>query len=260
MCSRCNNPARRLATGSASVAAATAIGVVLLLAAGVAYRVASVLLDRKPGEHVKLPVPLQEIPLRIGGWTGEELEIETATDLYMRRHFADDYVSRRYVNAAERLWADAYIVYCSTRLSGILGHQPRVCYPNNGWVWDITTPSQFTSRSGRTVECLVHCFHKPAPAYLQVYVLNFYILDGRVTLSERDFSSLFDRRINLSGDPARYVAQVQISSTTEHSTRALASQMADTIFDHLPDQNGRVGVADTLVESPQTSGAVSTGR
>jgi len=260
MCSRCNNPARRLAAGAASIAATTTVSVILLLAAGVAYRVAGVLLDRKPGEHVKLPVPLKEIPKQIGGWTGEELEIEAATDIYMRRHFADDYVSRRYANLAERLWADAYIVYCSTRLSGILGHQPRVCYPNNGWIWDSTAPSHFTSRSGRTVECLVHCFHKPAPAYLQVYVLNFYVLDGRVTLSERDFSSLFDRRINLSGDPARYVAQVQISSVTENATKALASQMADIIFDHLPDQNGRVAVADTLVGSPQTSGAVPTGR
>lgn len=260
MYSRCNSPARGFAPGSVSIAAATIVSVVLLLVAGAAYRVGSVLLDRRPGEYVKLPVPLQEIPIQIGGWTGEELEIEASTDKYMRTRFADDYVSRRYVNASEQLWADAYIVYCSTRLAGILGHRPRICYPNNGWIWDSTTPSQFTSRSGRAVACLIHCFHKPAPAYLQVYVLNYYILNGRVTLSERDFSSLLDRQINLSGNPAKYVAQVQISSISEYSARALASQMAEIIFDYLPDQNGRVAVADTLVGPSTMTGTRSDGQ
>ncbi|NLH43213.1 MAG: hypothetical protein GX448_15340, partial [Planctomycetes bacterium] len=63
---------------------------------------------------------------------------------------------------------------------------------------------------------------------------------------EKEFSGLFGRTPNLAGDPARYVAQVQISSTTEQACRALASDIADTIFAYLPDSSGRV----TAIEAP----------
>lgn len=254
------NPAKYRASGSTSVAAAATVSVLLLLTAGVAYRVTAPAWTTEIGMHVDLPVPLKEIPRQVGDWTGEDLEIPTTTQIYMKTHFADDYMSRRYANQAERIWADAYVVYCSTRLSGMLGHKPSVCYPGNGWIWDSTVPSQFTARSGRTIECLIHCFHKPAPSYLQVYVLNFYVLNGQITLREKDFSSLIDRQLNLSGDPARYVAQVQISSVAEYSIMALASQMADIILAHLPDQNGYVSVADITVGLTKAGGAVESDR
>jgi len=257
---RRSSSTRRLANGTASILAAAFVSVVLLLGAGVAYRAAASAWDKKPGKQVELPFPLGQIPKQIDDWMGEDLEIPAVTQQYMRAHFADDYLSRRYFNAAERIWADAYIVYCSSRPSGILGHQPRVCYPNNGWIWDSTVESQFTSRSGRRIECLVHSFHRPAPAYQQICVLNFYVLNGRVTLRDKDFSSLFDRRPNLAGDPARYVAQVQISSLTEYSARTLASQAMDIILGYLPDQNGHVGVADTLMGPKLNEGAAETGK
>jgi hypothetical protein len=87
---------------------------------------------------------------------------------------------------------------------------------------------------------LIHRFHKPAPAYEQIVVLNFYILNGQITADESDFSGPLGRRPNISGDPARYVAQVQISSVLENSIRAAAKDMTDLILDYLPDMNGRI--------------------
>ena len=258
---RRSNPSDLLASGSASVPVAAAVSVVLLVAAGVAYRVAASAWDKSPDKHIDLPVPLKEIPKQIGGWTGEELEIEAGTDAYMRSRFADDYVSRKYVNPSERLMADVYVVYCSTRPAAILGHKPRICYPGGGWIWDDTAPSEFTTRSGRMIGCLIHSFHRPPPAYQQIYVLNFYVLNGGIVLSEKEFSSLLDRRPNLSGDIARYVAQVQISSVnTEYPARVLASQMADIILSYLPDQNGHVPVADAMADSTHAGGAAESQR
>lgn len=194
--------------------------------------------------HIELPVPLSKIPKLVGNWTGEELEIEAGTQIYMKKNFADDYVSLRYMNATDRLWADVYVVYCATRMAGILGHQPRVCYPGNGWIWDGTTPSRINTQAGRTIDCLIHRFHKPAPAYQDVYVLNFYVLNGQITLSEKDFSGWFGRRPNLAGDPAQYVAQVQISSVIERAPGTLASQITDIILDFLPDGNGHVAAVN----------------
>lgn len=232
------------------------VAVALLVGAGVAYRAFASRWQVTIDKPIELPVPLSQIPKQIGAWVGEELEIETGTKIYMERHFADDYVSLRYFNATNRLWADAYIVYCASRPAGILGHQPRVCYPGNGWIWDSTAPSQFTTRSGRTVDCLMHRFHKPAPAYQDVYVLNFYVLNGRITLSEKDFSGWLGRRPNLAGDPARYVAQVQISSTNERSPGALASEITDTILAFLPDGDGHVAAVDVPNGPTQADAAV----
>ena len=170
---------------------------------------------------------------------GEDLEIPSTTAIYMKTNFADDYISRRYVNLAEGIWADVYVVYCSSKPAGIIGHQPRVCYPNNGWIRDSTETSEFTSRSGRPISCLVHRFHRPAPSYQEIVVLNFYVLNGKITLSEDEFSGFWGRWPNIAGDPARYVAQVQVSSVFEHAARLAAADTADVILGFLPDQKGR---------------------
>jgi len=73
-----------------------------------------------------------------------------------------------------------------------------------------------------------------------VFVLSFYVLNGQVTLRERDFSGFLDRTPNISGNPARYVAQVQISSAFEPSAIAAARDLVDTILTFLPDRHGYV--------------------
>jgi len=68
-------------------------------------------------------------------------------------------------------------------------------------------------------------------------------LNGQITTDESDFSSPLGRRPNIAGDPARYVAQVQISSVLENSIRTAAREITDLILDFLPDKNGRVRAA-----------------
>ncbi len=248
------NPERRFGRGATSLTVSTIVAVTLLVGAGAGYRVLASAWRMTVDRHIELPVPLTEIPKRVGNWMGADLEIDPVTRSYMETHFADDYLSRRYVNTAEGRLADLYLVYCSTRLAGILGHKPRVCFPGNGWIWDETLQSQFTSRSGRQIDCLVHSFHKPPPAYQQVYVLNFYVLNGRITLREKDFSGWSARRLNLTGNSARYVAQVQISAVNEPAARALASEMTDILLNFLPDQQGRIGVADAMEGATRAGG------
>ncbi len=242
----CSQPHRY--RGAASFWLAACLAFVLLLLAGAVYRAQSSRIESLP--PISLPVPLENMPLEINGWIGRPLEIATTTDDYMRSNFADDYVSRRYVNSAEEIWADLYVVYCSSRLAGLSGHRPRVCYPGNGWIWDETTRSEFVSTSGRQIPCLVHRFHKPGLQYREVVVISFYILNGEITLDESDFSDFWGRRLNLAGDPARYVAQVQVSSVLEQSARAAIGSLADAVFAFLPDQNGRVQAACSVEEYP----------
>jgi EpsI family protein len=235
---------RWIRLGKISTSLVWVFAVILVLLSGIGYRVLASHLKLAVETPINLPVPLSAFPSQVGNWVGKDLPIPNTTKEYMEKHFADDFFSRRYINTSTKAWADVYVVYCSSQPGGILGHQPRVCYPGHGWIHDSTERSQFTSRAGRQIPCLIHRFHKPAPAYDQTVVLNFYILNGQITTDEDSFSGLFGRRPNIAGNPARYVAQVQISSVLENSIRTTAKDMTDLIMDFLPDKDGKVRAAE----------------
>lgn len=191
-------------------------------------------------EPIALSVPLAEFPHVLNGWTGADLEIPTTVQEYMRANFADDFINRRYTNEATQEWADLYVVYCSSRPGAILGHTPQVCFPANGWIHDGTTPSQITSRSGHSIDCLILRFHKASRPSDAMTVLCFYMVDGHIIASENDFPRHWAGGPSVSGGPARYVAQVEICSSREGFVRSAASSLADAILDSLPDPDGRL--------------------
>jgi len=217
------------------------LAIVLLVSAGITYRILASGMERAVSKTIKLPVPLGAFPLQVGNWTGKDLSIPNTTKEYMEKNFADDFFSRRYKNSVSNDWADVYVVYCSSRPGGILGHRPRRCYPGYGWIHDDTETKQFISQTSRQIPCLIHRFHKMNN---QTVVLNFYVLNGQPTAEENDFSGPLGRRLNIAGDPARYVAQVQISSEMKSSVLKMAEDVADLILDYLPDQNGKVRAVD----------------
>jgi hypothetical protein len=216
------------------------LAVALLYACGAVYRHYAPQWRGTGLDPVRLPVPLEQFPKEIRGWKGQDLPIATTTQQYMRQHFADDYLSRRYANLNIQSWADVYVVYCSSRPVGILGHKPSVCYPAHGWIPDETVPSEIVTRRGRKVPCLIHRLHKPAPNYAEVVVLSFYVVNGQLATDQKAFSGLMGRNPNISGDPAKYVAQVQISSVLENPIRSAARDMVDYILDILPNPQGVV--------------------
>lgn len=217
----------------------------LLVFSGVVYRVLASHLNLAFDAPIRLPMSLSTFPSHISNWTGTDLTIPNITKEYMEKNFADDFLSRRYVNSSNKTWADIYIVYCSSKPGGILGHRPRVCYTAHGWVHDSTEQSHFSSRAGLSIPCLIHRFHKPAPMNDQITVMNFYILNGHITTKESDFSSPSSRRPNLAQNPSQYVAQVQICSVLENSVRTAAKDITELVLDFFPDKNGEVRAADS---------------
>ncbi len=229
------------------------IAVAMLIVAGVGYRIAVARVGNL--EPISLPLPLDSIPYELGKWTGTDLEIQNITQEYMKTHFADDYISRRYINNDNQKWGNVYVVYCSSRPAGLIGHKPSICFVRSGWVSDKRSYSSFETPSGRTIECLVHKFYRPMPDYRSIVVLSFYVLNGKMTRNEKDFADFWGRRPNLSGNPARYVAQVQVSSHTVESAMAVASALADTILMYLPDEDGVVQAMGDAGDLGQAEGA-----
>lgn len=220
------------------------LAVLLLTGAGTIYRVLVSRLDLVVGS-VTLPVPLDAYPKRIGQWVGEDVPIPSNIQQVAGN---DAFVNRLYRNQVSKEWVNVYIAYTAHPRT-MLGHRPRVCYVAGGWVHDGTESGQFTSRSGRELSCLLHRFHRPAPDHEETVVLNFYIVNGRLTCDHRVFTGVGWRIPNIDGDPARYVTQVQISSALENSTRVAARDMADLIFDFFPDEDDQVKAVEYIESS-----------
>jgi hypothetical protein len=86
----------------------------------------------------------------------------------------------------------------------------------------------------------------PSPQYEERVVLNFYIVNGRLTSDESVFSGVGWRTPNIAGDPAHYAAQVQISSVLENSAMTAAKEMTELLLDFFPDEHGRVRATEYI--------------
>jgi len=216
-----------------------AIVCVVLLACGAGYRVAMAKYHVRMAERVVLPVPLSVFPLTVGDWTGQDRPLSREVEQIAGN---DDYINRFYADGLTGEWAYFYIAYSGNPRT-MLGHKPEVCYVSAGWVHDSTEQSHLVLPDGSTLPCLVHSFHEPPPKSGAVCVLNYYVLNGVPTNNEGQFAGLLDRVPNIEGNPARYVAQIEVSSVSEASVRKLAAATADEVLARLPDREGKVRAA-----------------
>ena len=222
------------------IVAAWALAMVLLVVIGVGYWLMAIKMNVIVTTHIKLEIPLSEFPIRIGQWVGRDVPIsETILEVAAN----DDFLSRLYVNESNNQWANIYIAY-TARPRTMLGHRPQVCYPANGWTHENTEHVQVISNTGRKISCLLHNFKKSISGTEQIIVLNYYIVNGRLTDDESVFSGLGWRTPNIGGNPARYVAQVQVSSLQEMSVRSAAKDFTDLVLAYFPDENGKVKASE----------------
>lgn len=219
--------------------------VALLLFSGIAYRVLASHLKIIIGTPIQLPVPLRAFPYEINGWGGRDVPIP---DNIQRVAGNDDFLNRLYINETNEQWANLYVAY-TARPRSMLGHRPQVCFVGGGWIHDDTKSSEFAINTDTKIPCLVHRFHRPAPQSEVRVVLNFYVLNGEVTADESGFSGVGWRTPNINGDPARYVAQVQISSVVENSVLNAAEDMTEQILEFFLDEEGSVNAVGDVEDS-----------
>ena len=215
----------------AKAAAFFLVGLSLIIISGGFYRHQLETTTFAAGKKPTLRKKLTSLPMVMGKWEGKDVEI---SENILRIADNDDYLNRLYVDRDTREWAMLYIAY-SSRPRSMIGHKPQACYVGNGWVHDYTDKHFFSTLQNREVESLIHRFHKPSSQSEQVVVVNYYIINGKISCDENVFSGLGWRSPNLNGDPAHYVAQVQISSALENSAIALARIFTDQILDHFND-------------------------
>ncbi|MDO8301778.1 MAG: exosortase-associated EpsI family protein [Sedimentisphaerales bacterium] len=209
------------------------VTLIAMVVCGVLYKTVAQRLQKSVGTPIRLPVPLRALPFVIGDWTGRDVPLDESI---VEAAANDDFCSRFYLNRNSNYGVTLYLAY-SARPRTMLGHRPDVCYVGAGWILDSTEKSSFVATSGKKIPCLLHRFHRPQLSPEELVVLNFYILNGKVSAEESGFSGIQWRTPNIEGNIARYVAQVQISSVLENSVRDAATDMTDTIVGFFPDTN-----------------------
>jgi len=226
------------------------MAVSVMLAAGFLCRYATSHLKFLMDKPIILDVPLKTFPIQIGNWRGKDVPIPN----YIQRIASnDDFLYRFYEQKGSGQWVSLYITY-SCRPRTMLGHRPQVCYVAMGWVYENTEQSQFIDYAGKPIPYLIHRFHKAGSNYQEIVVLNFYVLNGKIICNEKGFSGIEWRTPNLAGNPARYIAQIQISSSLENSVRAAAEDMTELLLDFLPDENGKVNALDYVKNTSLKNG------
>lgn len=207
---------------------------VTLLTAGYAYRKTAEHLDAlKP--MLQPAIPLSVLPYEIGSWEGKDQPLRE-TVLAVAGN--DDYVNRSFVNRDLSSYVNLYVAFTS-QPRNMLGHRPRVCYVGSGWIHDSTEEHEIVTEEGQVIPVLIHYFHKPFPEQTRVIVLNYYIINGRITRNHEDFSGIWWRVPTFSRKKIRYVAQVQVSSTSATAVLSFAAEVAPIIQPFMPVDNGK---------------------
>lgn len=206
------------------------LGVLVLGAAGGYYRHAAANLDAIAQIRLLPPIPLGNFPMTLGLWQGREVPI---SETVLRVAGNDDHLSRFYVNPQANMGASLYVGY-TAEPRRMLGHRPEVCYVGSGWIHDYTHPATVRTDAGNEIECLIHRFYRTGLAYEEVFVLNYYVLNGELTTDHTAFDGLRWRRPKQAGGHLAYVAQIQISSTSEQAVRSLAREVVDPIMSYMP--------------------------
>jgi hypothetical protein len=230
---------QKVCRGSNCLAIVAAL--VVLCGTGAIYRIFVSKMKIAVNTHIRLPLPLNTIPQQIGAWTGTDVPI---TETVQEVAGNDDFLSRLYVDRQTKQSANIYLGYSASPRT-MIGHRPDVCYSASGWINEGCEDKKFTSISGHQIPCLIRRFSRPPPEVGEIFVLNYYVINGRITAKEEEFSGLGWRTPNINGNLALYAAQIQISSTSEKSSLDLADDITDVLLAFLPDESGHVKAAES---------------
>jgi len=202
---------------SVFIAAITAC--LLMLFFGTAYRVLVAQLAASVNTAVLSAAALEQLPLQIGGWTGQEVPMDEAIVLATD---TDAHINRNYSrhNNSENVWL--YIAY-GVKARDLMPHRPEVCYTGAGWTFTESRSMDLPLSDGTILPCKTLQFSRGTLNIEKVTVLNYYIVDGQYC---RDVSLLRSKVWRGSGT-VRYVAQVQIiASNPSNLTIDAAVKMA----------------------------------
>lgn len=152
-------------------AAAGLLSAVILLAGGAAHRALRAELDAGERPANITPGTLARLPLRIGGWMGNDVPLDERT---IKKTDTDDHVSRRYRRGVDSV--DLFLGY-GVRARDLEPHRPEVCYPAAGWNLKKQSAAEVSLPDGSRLPCTVYRFGRGGFDALDIVVLSYFVVD-----------------------------------------------------------------------------------
>ena len=205
--------------------------VICLLGSGWGYRLEVSRYSKDSLSGSKIIIGLKEFPLEHKDWQGKDVPMSEAIQKVAGN---DDYLNRYYYNEELNIWSFMYVAF-TAQPRNMLGHRPQVCYKGAGWISDGPSKIDLITDAGFLLPCLLHHFKKPFPSNEELYVLNFYVMNGKVTNDEDSFAGIGFRAPNIDGKIANYVMQVQFAATLEQNVTVAVKELSDEVLDFLPE-------------------------
>jgi EpsI family protein len=204
------------------VVAAAVVASFLMLVFGLTYRVLAARLSAPVNTAPVQPAVLEQFPLQIGGWRGEEVPLDEAI---VRQTGTDAHLNRRYVRGGG-LECVSFYVACGVKARDLMPHRPEVCYTGAGWTLTDRRSVELPLSGSAKLPCNLMQFSRGTLNTQKVVVLDYYLVDGQYCA---DVSLLRSKAWRGSGT-VRYVAQIQIVTPVTATFRAEAAAKAVSDF------------------------------
>lgn len=222
---------------SRSSAVAITLTLIVLLSGGLAHRSMTGWIQEALGEVLQPTRPLSTLPLRLGGWTGQDLPVDERIAAIANE---DQSVNRTYQHEVTGRTLGLYIGYMG-RPRTRMGHRPDVCYPGHGYEEASCDEVSVPKPGGTAVPALLYEFQGPqlgAPRHL---VLVFYLVNGRFVSDPAAANDYNTRSPTGDAKNASYVARVQIDlvssgnpETDQQLVVGFASQVIEPLLSLMP--------------------------
>jgi EpsI family protein len=181
-----------------------------------AYRILAIRLEASVNTSSLPPDALEQLPLKIGGWTGQEAPLD---EKIIRATDTDAHISRSYSRYNSTEYISLFIAY-GVRARDLMPHRPEVCYIGSGWTRIDKRTLKLPLSGGKELPCNILQFSRGTLDTKKTLVLNYYIVDGQYC---HDVSRVRSKAWRGSG-MVRYVAQVQIATSITMSLNASSAE------------------------------------
>ncbi len=189
--------------GDHAVASAVLLAVTLLLVCGSGYWLLADQLARPVDSTPLPPGSLAHLPQRIEDWAGQDISL---TPELVAATATDDHLYRAYERHAGTETIGLYVAY-GIKGRDLMPHRPEVCYPGSGWTPRSRETIRLDLPDNTPLDCTLYEFSQSGLLSQTMYVLNYFIVDGRYS---PDVSLLRSRAWRGAGG-VRYMAQVQVT-------------------------------------------------
>jgi len=180
---------------------ASLMAVLVLLFADLSYRSIALRLLCPTTSRPLDVSQLALLPLRIGGWEGEDIPLSKRVIEVAR---IDSCINRIYSLAGKGASISLYIG-AGGAVRDIVSHRPEVCYTMAGWTLMNREYIELLCDDGIELECSVMRFSRGDLELSNVTVLNYFVFNGELC---GDVSQVLSAALH----GGTYVGQVQIAS------------------------------------------------